>query len=167
MRTKANELDTVMKAKLEIADKFVAMEQWILEQKMEKQTSQYIETRKQSKIGRRQETDIIKEFIEYAKAQGSKNADKYYMLYSKMENSAFFIIKAKFPNVREILNIQQLSKIIIADMIVKQAILEGMDKEMFYKDIFQLAKTRVVEMANSVGCKEILEGGNVTYRLGN
>jgi len=31
-----------------------------------------------------------------------------------------------------------------------------MEKEMFYKDIFQLAKKRVIELANSLGFKEIL-----------
>jgi hypothetical protein len=156
MRTKSNELDTVMKIKIEISKQFVSMRKWILEQKTQKQNQQYIETRNQSKIGRRQETDVIKEFIEYAKKQGSKSADKYYMIISKMENAAFFILKEKFKNVREILNIQQLSKIIVADMIVKQSIIEGMEKEMFYKDIFKEAKKKVIEMSNSLGFKEVL-----------
>lgn len=150
-----NSITTVQAKKL-ITKEFFNMRKWILEQKTQKQNQQYIETRNQSKLGRKQETDIIKDFIDYAKSQGSKSADKYYMIISKMENSAFFILKEKFKNVREILNIQQLSKIIIADMIVKEAIIEGMEKEMFYKDIFQLAKKRVVAMANSVGMKEIL-----------
>lgn len=156
MRTKANEKDLVLNLKLTISKQFVSMRKWILEQKTQKQNQQYIETRNQSKIGRRQETDIIKTFIEYAKIQGSKSSNKYYMIISKMENAAFFILKEKFPNVREILNIQQLSKIIVADMIVKQAIIEGMDKEKYYKDIFQEAKKRVVEMSTSLGFKEIL-----------
>lgn len=147
---------TTVKAKKLITKEFFKMRKWILEQKTQKQNQQYIETRNQSKIGRKQETDIIKEFIEYAKKQGSKSADKYYMIISKMENSAFFILKEKFKNVREILNIQQLSKIIIADMVVKQAIIEGMGKEMFYKDIFQLAKKRVIDISNSLGFKEVL-----------
>src|SRR4030042_471425 len=65
------------------------------------------------------------------------------MIISKMENSAFFILKEKFKNVREVLSITQLSKIIVADMIVKTAIIEGMEKEMYYKDIFQLAKKKI------------------------
>jgi len=156
LRVKQNENDKVLEFKKRITQEFFKMRKWILEQKTQKQNQQYIETRNQSKIGRKQETDIIKEFIEYAKKQGSKSADKYYMAISKMENQAFFLIKEKFKNVREILNIQQLSKIIIADMIVKQAIIEGMEKEMFYKDIFQLAKKRVIEMSNSIGIKEVL-----------
>jgi hypothetical protein len=158
MRTKANEKTTVMNAKLEIADKFVEMEKYILNQETMKANEEYKLTRGKSILGRRQETDVIKEFIEYAKSQGSKSADKYYMNFSKMENSAFFILKEKFKNVREILSINQLSKIIIADMIVKQAIIEGMEKEMFYKDIFQEAKKRVVDLANSLGFKEVLPG---------
>lgn len=144
-----------------INKQFHQMRTWILEQKTQKQNQQYIETRNQSKLGRKQETDIIKEFIEYAKDQGSKNADKYYMIISKMENAAFFILKEKFKNVREILNIEQLSKIIISDMIVKQAIIEGMEKQMPYKEIFQLAKKRVVNMSNSLGFKEVLPNINV------
>jgi len=84
------------------------------------------------------------------------------MIISKMENSAFFILQEKFKNVREILNIKQLSLIIVSDMIVRQAIIEGMDKEMFYKDIFQEAKKRVLEMANSLGFKEVLP--NVEFK---
>jgi phage regulator Rha-like protein len=139
-----------------INKQFYQMKIWILEQKTQKQNQQYIETRNQSKIGRKQQTDVIKIFIEYAKKQGSKSADKYYMIFSKMENSSFFILKERFKNVRAILNIQQLSKIIVADMIIKQAIIEGMEKEMFYKDIFKEAKKRVLRMSNSVGFKEIL-----------
>lgn len=153
---------TTVKAKKLITKEFFRMRKWILEQKTQKQNQQYIETRNQSKIGRRQETDIIKIFIEYAKKQGSKSADKYYMIFSKMENAAFFILKEKFKNVREILNIRQLSKIIIADMIVKQAIIEGMENNYFYKDIFQLAKKRVVEMSNSTGIKEVIP--NIEYK---
>jgi phage regulator Rha-like protein len=156
LRVKQNENDKVLEFKKRITKEFFNMRKWILEQKTKKQNEEYIKTRGKSILGRKQETNIIKIFIEYAKNQGSKNADKYYMIISKMENSAFFILKEKFKNVREILNIQQLSKIIIADMIVKQAIIEGMEKEMFYKDIFQLAKKRVIEMSNSLGIKEVL-----------
>ena len=156
LRVKQNENDRVLDFKKRITKEFFSMRKWILEQKTQKQNQQYIETRNKSKIGRKQETDIIKTFIEYAKSQGSKSADKYYMIFSKMENSAFFILKEKFPNVRGVLNMGQLSKIIVADMIVKTAIIEGMEKGLLYKDIFQLAKKRVVDMADSLGVKEIL-----------
>lgn len=150
--------EKVVDFKIKLNKQFHQYRKYILEQKTMKANQEYIETRGKSKIGRKQETDVIKIFIEYAKKQGSKSADKYYMIFSKMENSAFFILKEKFKNVREILNITQLSKIIIADMVVKQAIIEGIEQEMFYKDIFQLAKKRVVQMAKSIGIQEIIPG---------
>jgi hypothetical protein len=78
------------------------------------------------------------------------------MIFSKMENAAFFILKDKFKNIREILNITQLSKIIVADMIVNKAINDGMKEGMFYKDIFKLAKERILDMSNNVGDREII-----------
>lgn len=140
-----------------INKQFHQMKKWILEQKIQKANQEYLEIRKQSKLGRRLETDIIKQFVEYATKQGSKSANKYYMNISKMENKAFFIIKEKFKNVREILNITQLSKIMYADIVVRQALIEGMEKELYYKDIFQDAKKKVIEVSNSLP-KEIIPG---------
>ena len=147
---------TTVKAKKLITQEFFKMRKWILEQKTIKQNQQYIETRNQSKIGRKQETDVIKLFVKYAKSQGSKNADKYYITISKMEYQAFFLLKEKFKNVREILNISQLSKIIVADKIVETALIEGIDKKMFYKDIYKLAKDRIINMSKSLGFKEVI-----------
>jgi phage regulator Rha-like protein len=86
---------TVVKFKIIIIKQFFKMRKYILDQKTMKVNKEYIETREKSKLGRTQETDTIKEFIEYAKKQGSKSADKYYMIFSKMENSAFFHITRK------------------------------------------------------------------------
>jgi len=158
MRTKANEKTTVMKAKLAIADMFVEMEKYILEQKTQNQNEQYLYTRKQSKINRKEEVDTIKKFVEYAKSQGSKNAERYYTNFSKMENNAFFIMKEKYPNLRELLNMQQLSKIMIADMIIKTALEEGMNQYLSYKDIYILARDRILELSKSLGFKEIIPG---------
>ena len=51
---------------------------------LEKQTKEWQLTRKQGKLTRKSETDVIKNLVEYAKLQGSKNADKLYMTYSKL-----------------------------------------------------------------------------------
>ena len=51
---------------------------------MEKQTVDWQQARLQSKQVRLQETDTIKILIGYAKAQGSQNADKLYVVYSKL-----------------------------------------------------------------------------------
>jgi len=157
LRVKQNENDKVLNFKKLITKEFFNMRKWILEQQTQKANQEYLEVRKQSKIGRRQETDVIKEFVDYATNQGSKSAFRYYSNISTMENKAFFILKEKFKNVREILNITQLNKIIFADIIVRQALIEGMEKGMKYKDIFILAKERVLQAAATLP-KEILPG---------
>lgn len=42
--------------------------------------------RQETKEVRKAETEQIKRFVEYAKAQGSQNADKYYMLLTNLVN---------------------------------------------------------------------------------
>lgn len=155
LRTNTREKSEVMRCKKKLSKDFVEMRKWILNQKTLKSNEEYKLKRKESKIGRRQETDIIKLFIAYAVKQGSKSANRYYCNISTMENKAFFILQQKYDNVREILNITQLSKIVFADLVVKNALLEGMSKEMHYKDIFQLAKERILIVASSVGIETL------------
>ena len=65
-------------------DRFYEMEQLLFEKK----TQLWQNTRTESKTNRLIETDEIKQLIEYAKSQGSKNADKYYITFSKLANKA-------------------------------------------------------------------------------
>ncbi|WP_317853805.1 Rha family transcriptional regulator [Chakrabartyella piscis] len=76
---------------------------------MERQTTEWQLTRKQGKITRKSETDIIKELVEYAKGQGSKNADKLYMTYSKLANKMVGI------SARDSANISQLNNLTLAE----------------------------------------------------
>lgn len=149
--------EKVVKFKMKINREFHFMRKWILEQKIQKANIEYIETRKQSKIGRKEETDIIKTFVEYATKQGSKNAKNYYMLISKMENKAFFLIKQKFKNVREILNITQLRKIMFADLIIRHVLLTEMEKGTEYHKIYEISKEEVLKAAGTLP-KEIIPG---------
>ena len=49
----------------------------------ERSTEVWLETRKQGKLTRKSETDVIKKLVEYAKEQGSTHADMLYMTYTK------------------------------------------------------------------------------------
>ncbi|MGL5051569.1 MAG: hypothetical protein ACRC6E_13225, partial [Fusobacteriaceae bacterium] len=60
---------------------------------------------------------------------------------------ALFIILEKYPNVRNIMSIQQLMTIGTADQIVEKALMEGMELEMNYKDIYKMAKERVEKLS--------------------
>jgi hypothetical protein len=115
----------------------------------QRHNADWIEARNSGKRNRRQETDAIKAFVDYAKAQGSQSAEKYYMNISKMENKALFLVEQKYPNLRDILGIAELGLIAVADTIVANALAEGITKALHYKDIYKLAKERV-EMLGAV-----------------
>lgn len=50
------------------------------------QDSKWLGIRQETKAVRKMETDQIKLFVEYAKAQGIQNADRYYILITKLIN---------------------------------------------------------------------------------
>ena len=131
----------------ELVDDFISMRTALREISLNKSNQQWLSNRDQGKLVRKETTDIIKEFTDYAISQGSQNAKRYYGNISKMENSALFLVMQKFPNLRDVMNNRQLNIVQAADTIVQEAIREGMEKELFYKDIYQLAKTRVNNFA--------------------
>ena len=67
----------VRKFKKELVRQFYEMRRLL----MERQSPHWQATRLESKKNRRMETDEIKMLVEYAKAQGSKNADKYFKAF--------------------------------------------------------------------------------------
>jgi phage regulator Rha-like protein len=119
--------------------------------------SEWLETRIQGKEDRLSATDAIKTFIDYAREQGSKNPDKYYMALTKMENAELFLVAGKFKNLRDVMSRKQLFTIAVADGIVEKSIYEGIAKKLYYKDIFQLAKARTQQFAALYGKSEVID----------
>ena len=92
---------------------------------------------------RHMETNAIRDLIEYARANGSKNADMYYMTITKMTNAALGIDAGQ----RDILEARKLNEINMAETMVKIAISDGLNANMPYKDIYKLCKERVSSIA--------------------
>jgi len=111
----------------------------------------HINSRVNGKSIHRQKTDVIKIFVEYATAQGSKSSQMYYCNLAKMENTALFFLDQKYPNVRDVLNTNQLFHVSTADDIINKALMDGMDQELNYKDIYKLAKERILQYADLIG----------------
>ena len=126
--------EIVVNFKLELVKQFYKMRQFILE----RQTTQWIETRKQGKLTRKSETDVIKELVEYAKNQGSKNAEMLYMMYSKLANKMAGIDK------RDNATINQLNNLSLIENIILHCIRAGIEQEKHYKKIYQDCKARLV-----------------------
>ena len=79
-------------------------------------------------------------------------AQKYYMNFTKMTHRALFIMAEVSPTpFRGILNTMQLSFLTSAEYLVRNTLHEGMEQGLHYKDIYQLAKERVVQFASTVG----------------
>lgn len=102
----------------------------------EKSTTIWIETRKQGKLTRKSETDVIKELVEYAKCQGSTHADMLYMTYSKLANAL-----AGTKN-RDLATISQLHNLSLFENIILTMIRDGMAEGLGYKDIYKVCKDR-------------------------
>ena len=97
--------------------------------------------RNESKEARRYETDQIKLFVEYAKEQGSKNADRYYVLFTKLINSKMGIQSGK----RDELSQETLMVLKSLETLVKMRIRKLIEKETPYKEIYQDVKMLVDE----------------------
>ena len=145
----------VVDFKKQLSRDFLKMRRALLEIKTRQENSEWIEARKTGKLSRRQETNTIDSFVEYATNQGSKSASKYFMNISKMENSALFILTSRFNNVRDVLNGQQLQTVAVCDQIVAKALRDGMKEGMFYKDIFQEAKKEVLKFVELIGASTV------------
>lgn len=114
------------------------------------QNISWIEARERGKIERVAETDIIKEFVEYATAQGSQSAKMYYMNITKMTNKALeFMIQDKTGvPIRDLSSLDNLGFIMALDKRAGNAIEYGMKEKMHYKDIFHYAKAEVNKLAD-------------------
>lgn len=120
----------------------------VLEQAIiDKAKSEWLLTRQQGKLVRREETDAIQVLIEYAKKQGSQHSDKLYMTYSKLVNSLVGI-KA---NSRDKVDFGILMVIRQLEDMFTRIITSSMENEIHYKEIYQICKkqgTHFIEIVN-------------------
>lgn len=142
--------EIVIEFKIKLVKEFYKMKKTLIAI-IERQTDEdWKRNRSIGKITRQEETDTIKEFVEYAKLQGSTKAEMYYQNISKMENKGLFLIEEKFKNIREVLTGQQLQVLCSADQIVINALKDGMKNKMNYKEIYTLAKERIEVFASII-----------------
>ncbi|NDO46002.1 hypothetical protein [Clostridium sp. MD294] len=106
---------------------------------LEKQTALWQNTRIEAKANRLKETDEIKALVAYAKENGSKNADKYYITFSNLANKAVGIDS----NQRNIATTNQLNNLILIENIINHVIQEGLQQQIYYKKIYKCCKKRI------------------------
>jgi len=122
-----------------------------------KEQPKYQITRDAGKVVRKQTTDAMKDFTEYAKTQGSKSPGMYYMNITRMMNGLLFIVEGKFKNLREMMTTQQLMTVSSAEQIIDRGLKDGMSRKKFYKEIYKDVKKRVMTFAELHGQSKVIE----------
>ena len=125
----------VRRFKLELVREFYRMRQFIIE----RQTAQWHQSRLTGKKVRRDETDIIMtKLIPLAESQGSKNAGKLYMTYSKLVNITLGI----GPGQRDNLPLAYVDAIKFLERAIENIIAVEVAKGTYYKEIYQICKAK-------------------------
>ncbi len=125
----------VVKFKLELVQQFYQMKKLLIQ----RQSIQWQQTRLAAKNTRKLETEEIKELVQYAQAQGSKSAEKYYLALSKLANKTIGLSGGQ----REQASITQLNTLALAENIIHHVIQEGIKEQLPYKDIYKMCKARL------------------------
>lgn len=98
--------------------------------------------RAEGKMIRKVETDAIKEFIEYAKSNGSQSSERYYTIITKATNSILGISAGE----RDLLTAIQLEHLAMVERVIASALIQGIEKGMNYKDIYKLASSKAKQV---------------------
>jgi Rha family phage regulatory protein len=136
--------------KLKFLAAFNQMEQSLLKQA---DGLEWKAARLQIKAVRKSFTNAVQDFVEYATAQGSQSAKMYYANITKMEYAALDMLdkqKTALGNFRDTLDIMDISALNMAEIVAKQALEEGMQEGMHYKEIYLHAKQKVTAYAQAV-----------------
>jgi len=109
--------------------------------------------RVKGKVARRSLTDTIQSFIKYAEKQGSKNANRYYSNITVTTYKALELIEKAGDigdNFRDTLNAIHLQFLGTAENIALEIFEDEMKKDTPYKEIFQIAKKKIIEFATVI-----------------
>jgi phage regulator Rha-like protein len=143
--------EQVVKFKQALVKEFFRQRKVIMAMRNNHADAEWKQQRVEGKMRYMQKVDVIKQFVEYATAQGSQNAERYYSNLATMENRALFFLEQRYSNVREMLDLRQLMIVGVADDVVEKALKEGMLASLHYKECYELAKDRVLALSAVVG----------------
>ena len=110
------------------------------------------DTRSLGKEIRRRETDAIKRLVDYAAAQGSQNAGRYYTTLSRLADRTAGIVE------RDKAQVVQLTTLLLVEKVIAQEITAGIEAGQPYKAIYQAIKDKLAAFS-SVGMSAADTGG--------
>lgn len=127
---------------------FYEMERYILKT----QNAEYLAVREQGKAIRLEVTDAIQKLVERAEEQGSKHAKFYYSTITTETYKALgFLAKGEKigSEFRDHLDRFQLHELVMAEAWATKMIEQGLEEGLHYKEIYLLAKQKVVEFGKA------------------
>ena len=136
--------------KLAFIRAFNEMEKRLLSLNESSKDNEWLRVRGQSKELRLQQTDVIKEFVEYATNQGSKSAKFYYKHVTNATYKALDLIQHKKPKLRDTLDCMELSQLMVAENIAKKSIKKHMNNNEHYKVVYELVKQDLLDFGSSL-----------------
>ena len=114
--------------KLKYIEAFNQMEKALTE----RQSEQWLETRKTGMLTRKSETDVLKKLVEHAKTQGSTHADMLYITYTKLVNKLVGVKTRADADFRQLTDLMTLERVILST--VEEGISKGLDYHEIYKE---------------------------------
>lgn len=136
--------------KIKFNAEFYRMRNALILEQTHNKDSLWLALRGEGKTIRRWETDVIKEFVDYATAQGSKNAKWYYKIFTTTTYQCLELLENKKPKTRELLDKMQLLELLRAESMARQSILRYMKAEEPYQEIFPMVKKDLEVFAHIV-----------------
>lgn len=151
--------DQTVDFKLRVIQEFKKCRKTLSAASKQKNDPVWNEIRVSSKKMRLSETDEIKKFIAYAKSQGGtpRGCDMYYSNFTRMMNYLLFIFEGEFKALRNLLSANQLMTISVAENIISKAIKEGIENNVFYKDIYKDVKSKVAIFSELHGKTKVID----------
>jgi len=102
--------------------------------------TKWLDHRKLLTDGRKKETDVIKEFVEYATFQGSTKANFYYKHITNATYRALGLMIQKNPKLRDTMNLYEISELLLAERVAQSALKKYMALKRDYHDIYESVK---------------------------
>lgn len=106
----------------------------------ERKTVNWQQARLEGKQTRRLETDAIKQLVALVEEQGSKNANMYYLAYSKLANKICGIKDRDKATRIQLIWLQAV------ESLIDKTVTEGIKNNNDYKTIYSICKDRLIQL---------------------
>ena len=136
---------------------FYEMEKALLMADSNQKDVGWSEARSQSKMIRREQTDVIDDFVKYATNQGSKSAKHYFKHITNATYSALQLIQHKNPKLRDTLDVMQLAQLMVAENRAKSSLRRHMNTGADYHAVFKLVKEDLIKLADEMALPKVKE----------